>query len=89
MRSTADPSSPAGLRPAHRVMTVAEKFGRYIRQEREWAGLTQMQLGSEARMQQAHLSELERGKVCPRLDTVVKLLAILGADPREALEALD
>lgn len=68
---------------------IATRFGRYVRRERVWAGLTQKQLGAEVHMHQVHVSDLELGKRCPRLDTVVKLLACLGIDPREALEALD
>lgn len=69
--------------------TVGKRFGRYLRRERAWAGLTQKQLGAEVAMHQAQISKLERGECCPRLDTAVRLIAVLGADPREMLEAID
>lgn len=68
---------------------LGERFGRLIRKERAWAGLTQAQLGKAASVGQVQISNLENGKACPRLDTAVKLLACLGIDPREAMEALD
>jgi ribosome-binding protein aMBF1 (putative translation factor) len=68
---------------------LAERFGRLIRKERAWAGLTQEQLGEAASVKQVQISKFENGKSCPRLDTAVRLLACLGIDPREAVEALD
>lgn len=68
---------------------LTERFGRLLRKERAWAGLTQAQLGNAASVNQIQISNYENGKACPRLDTAVRLLACLGIDPREALEALD
>ena len=68
---------------------LCDRFGRLIRRERAWLGMTQQQLANAASVQQSQLCNLEKGKVCPRLDTAVRLLACLGIDPREALEALD
>lgn len=68
---------------------TCKQFGGYVREQRRWAGLTQKQLGAEISMDQAQISRVERGEVCPRLDTIVRLLAVLGADPREMLEAID
>ncbi|MFL5872295.1 MAG: helix-turn-helix domain-containing protein [Solirubrobacterales bacterium] len=51
--------------------------------------MTQKQLAEEASLYQPQVSTLERGKACPRLDTVVRIFACLGIDPREAMEALD
>jgi transcriptional regulator with XRE-family HTH domain len=67
---------------------LCRHFGRFIRRERVWAGLTQGQLAEQAGLAQAHLSQLELGNRCPELHTAVRLLTCLGADPREAL-ALD
>lgn len=68
---------------------VCKQFGGYVRAQRRWAGLTQKQLGKEVSLHQAQISRVERGEVCPRLDIIVGLLACLGADPREMLEAID
>jgi ribosome-binding protein aMBF1 (putative translation factor) len=68
---------------------ISKKFGAYVRRERAWARLTQQQLGEQVSMSQGQISLVEWGKVCPHLDTVVRLLACLGIDPREAMEALD
>jgi predicted transcriptional regulator len=68
---------------------LCNRFGRLLRRERAWLGMTQKELADAASLQQAQVSLLENGKCCPHLDTVVRLLACLGMDPREALEALD
>lgn len=68
---------------------ISKKFGAYVRRERAWARLTQKQLAEQVSMTQGQVSLVEWGKVCPQLDTVVRLLACLGVDPREAMEALD
>lgn len=68
---------------------LCDRFGRLIRRERAWLGMTQAELARAASLQQPQISVLESGKSCPQLDTVVRLLACLGIDPREAMEALD
>lgn len=68
---------------------ICERFGRYVRRERAWAGMTQKQLAEQVSLYQPQISRMERGEMCPRLDAVVRILACLGADPREMLEAID
>ena len=68
---------------------IGKRFGAYLRRERAWAGLTQKQLGAAVSMHQAQISRLERGEGCPRLHSAVRLMTVLGADPREMLEAID
>lgn len=54
-------------------MTPLERFGRNLFMARRRAGLAQGELARRASMQQNDLSLLERGRRCPRLDTVVRL----------------
>lgn len=52
---------------------VVEKFGRNLFMARRRAGLAQGELARVVSMQQTDLSLLERGRRCPRLDTIVRL----------------
>lgn len=54
---------------------VVEQFGRNLFMARRRAGLAQGELARLVSMQQNDLSLLERGRRCPRLDTVVRLAA--------------
>jgi DNA-binding XRE family transcriptional regulator len=64
---------------------VSEQFGRNLAEARDWAGLTQTQLGRAVSLSQVDVSRLERGERCPRLDKVVKLAEAVGVQVRDLL----
>ena len=54
--------------------------GKYMRQLREEAGLSQTELARLAKVSQAHIAKIEGEKVDPRLSTVNRILFILRRD---------
>lgn len=57
-----------------------EQIRQSIRQARSAQGLSQAALGKKVGMVQRHISEIESGKVMPRLDTVLEILRVLNMD---------
>lgn len=51
-----------------------------IRKARKAKGLSQAALGHQIGMMQRHVSEIENGKVIPRLDTLLEILNMLNMD---------
>ena len=51
--------------------------GSTIKKMRLEAGLTQKQLAELARVSQAHVAKIEKGRVDPRLSTVNRILQVL------------
>lgn len=47
---------------------------RLVRYARRWAGLSQQGLGEKAGVPQSMIARIERGKISPRFETVLKLL---------------
>ncbi len=68
---------------------LAREIGRLLRNEREKRDWTQRRLAREANTAQQYLSRIERGTVAARLDTIERLFAVLGWQPRFGLEILD
>lgn len=62
-------------------MDPRERFSVNLRDLREAAGLTQMQLSNASGVHTTEISRLERGERNPRLTTIVKLAAGLGVEP--------
>lgn len=58
--------------------TLSERFGANVAWFRREAGLSQEALGERVGMDRVQISELERGRRLPRLDTVLRLVAGLG-----------
>jgi len=56
---------------------ISSSAGRKIRQCREEKGLTLVECGKKAGISYTHISEIERGNVCPSLKTLEKLAAAL------------
>jgi transcriptional regulator with XRE-family HTH domain len=56
-----------------------ERFAKNLRERREAAGLTQMEVANRADMDMAEVSRLERGSRDPRLSTVARIAAALDA----------
>lgn len=63
--------------------------GKLLRQARERHGLTQNQLAIRARTSQAAISRIERGLVSPTVETLEKLLDLLGEKLALAAEPID
>lgn len=67
---------------------LAEHFGRNLWRSRRRAGLSQGELGRLAELHRTDVSNLERGQRLPRLDTILKLSAGVGASPCVLLAGL-
>lgn len=52
--------------------------GKLIREVRERHGLNQSSLALRARTSQRHISKIERGEVSPSIETLAKLLEVMG-----------
>lgn len=77
---------PGRAQPYRRAAGV--EFGRFMVRARRQAGMTQVQFAEKLSMHQVVVSRMERGDHCPRLDTLVRVLAKLDADPRELVKAI-
>jgi len=72
-------TSRSGIRKTVKVTkTTTTNIGKYIRDRRKVAGLTQRALGDLAGVGARFVSELERDKPTVRLDAVNKVLAVFG-----------
>ncbi|HEU4906016.1 MAG TPA: helix-turn-helix transcriptional regulator [Solirubrobacterales bacterium] len=58
---------------------VARRFGQNMRHVRRGTGLSQEALGFEAGLHRTEIGLLERGERVPRIDTLLKVAAGLGA----------
>lgn len=70
-------------------MSVAKQFGENLAACRKQARLTQEDLAIRADIHRTGLSKFEGGKTLPRLDTFLRLVGALEADPRELLEGIE
>jgi transcriptional regulator with XRE-family HTH domain len=60
-----------------------------LREVRRRHGLTQRQLAARARTSQAAISRIERGLVSPSIETLTRLLDLMGEELRLAAEPID
>jgi DNA-binding XRE family transcriptional regulator len=78
-----------GASPAGAVSNAGEAmqilFGENLRLARLKAGLTQQELAAKANIRQAHVSQIEGGKLNPMLMTMVALAEAVGKDLRTLL----
>lgn len=63
-------------------------FGEWLRAERERRGWSQAQIAEQAETSIPTISRVETGERNPSRKLATKIATALGADPREALEAL-
>jgi DNA-binding XRE family transcriptional regulator len=75
---------PAGASNPGEAMQIL--FGENLRIARLRAGLTQQELAAKANIRQAHLSQIEGGKLNPMLMTMVTLADAVGKDLRTLLK---
>jgi transcriptional regulator with XRE-family HTH domain len=62
-----------------------ETFGKRIARFRKEQGLTQVDLGEKIGLSQVLISDYERGRLQPNLDTIIKLARTLGLTTDELL----
>ena len=58
-------------------MSIAQRFGKNLLRARKQAGLSQEEVGRLASLHRTEIGLLERGARTPRIDTLVKLAAVL------------
>jgi transcriptional regulator with XRE-family HTH domain len=64
-------------------------FGKLIKEQRKAKGLTQQQVADYTGLDRSFLSELERGKMLPSLETFFKLAPVLKLKPAEFIEKIE
>ena len=64
---------------------VAKQFGRNLFVMRGMLGMSQTELATRAQLHRTEIGLLENGKRLPRIDTLMKLVGALEADPRDLL----
>ena len=66
--------------------TTIEAFGARVRELRDRTGLTQEQLGAQAKVNFKFLGGIERGTENPSLSVILKLASALGVEPRDLFD---
>ena len=67
-------------------MDIAKAFGDRVRELRTKRGLTQQQLGDQAKVNYKYLGSIERGRENPSLAVVARLAHALAVTPTELLD---
>lgn len=75
-------TQPAAVRQKE---TLAQIFGRIVRERRRELGLRQAELEGDEEFHQTYLSKLEIGRLEPRLSAIVHLEEKLGLPPGELI----
>jgi transcriptional regulator with XRE-family HTH domain len=70
------------------TVSYARQFGEKVRALREARGLSQEALAHAAGLHRTHVSLIERGQRCARLETIVNLAVALGVQPAELMPAI-
>jgi transcriptional regulator with XRE-family HTH domain len=73
-------SEPGEERRIYRRV-VSRRFGRYLATARRQAGISQQALADQAAVTRDDIGRYERGLVCPRLDTALRIAKSLDHDP--------
>jgi ribosome-binding protein aMBF1 (putative translation factor) len=76
------------LRKRKVAIEIAEKVGPRITLHRKKKGLSQEKLAEEADLDRSEISLLEKGKRCPRLDTIARLAGVLGVPLLDLVEGV-
>lgn len=66
-------------------MDIRKVVGRNLLRLRQSKGLTQIGLSEGAEMIHAHVSGIERGRMNPTVNTLMRLAVVLGVEPCELL----
>jgi ribosome-binding protein aMBF1 (putative translation factor) len=64
---------------------ISVQFARNLAEAREWAGLSQKDLGRAISLSQKEISKMELGKRLPRLDRISAMAEVLGVQLRDLL----
>lgn len=75
--------------PERDFRDIDEVFGDVVRQIRKERMLSQEQLGFESGLHRTYISLLERGKMSPTLNTLVKLAIALSVSPSEVVRLVE
>jgi transcriptional regulator with XRE-family HTH domain len=67
---------------------IAKSFGKVLQQLRKERGLSQEELGFESGYHRTYISQLERGKKSPSLQTIFQLAKVLKVEPSEIVERI-
>lgn len=70
-------------------MSLAEAFGRVLKQKREALKLSQEELGFEAGLHRTYISLLERGLKSPTLDVIFRLSTALNIFPSQFIAEVE
>jgi transcriptional regulator with XRE-family HTH domain len=70
-------------------MTLAEQFGDNLRLVRERRGYTQRRLAELSGKFRTDISDIERGRKLPRLDTIVLLAEAMNVEPSILVAGLE
>ena len=66
--------------------SIEKFFGQVLQQLRKERGLSQEELGFESGYHRTYISQLERGKKSPSLQTIFQLAKALNVEPSEIVE---
>lgn len=69
--------------------TLNQTFGKIIKQLRLEQGLSQQELADYSEVDRSYVSDLERGRYNPTLQTIYKISEILKVKPHELIQQLD
>jgi transcriptional regulator with XRE-family HTH domain len=76
---------PAGISPPHHLGGRVECYGIRIKQARDRAGLTQLELAYAAGVTPATVCRLERAKQTPHITTLARIADALGVTLEEVI----
>lgn len=67
---------------------MAERFGHNLCRQRRRADLSQQELADLTELHRVGIGKIERGEQLPRIDTILKVAAGVGASPCELMAGL-
>jgi transcriptional regulator with XRE-family HTH domain len=71
-----------------KVKTLAQRFGKCVREKRLAQGLSQVEFGERCGFYQTYLSRIERGQANPTLNAIEVIANALGVTVFELFEAI-
>jgi DNA-binding XRE family transcriptional regulator len=69
-------------------MTLSEQIGLNLRRMRRRACMSQEDLSKRTGLHHSEISLLERGHRVPRIDTCIKIIESINADPRDLFRSI-
>ena len=68
---------------------AAERFGRNLFMARRRAGFSQEELARRCGLHRTEIGHQEKGRMLPRVDTLLKLTAVLAVEPAVLLKGME